>query len=326
MRRRKFITLLSAAAVARSFGAARAQQQADKRPTIGFLGASSPMAWKDYVTAFEQRLGELGWVNGRTVTITYRWAQGQSERYSVIATEFVQLKVDVIITGGSAVLALKQATSAIPIVFALASDPLGAGMVESLLRPGGNVTGLSLQATDIADKRLGLLRRVLPGLHRMAIMANAGYYGAMSEMFVVEATARRLGLDTERLEIRKAEDIARVFEAFKGREDALYICSDALVSANRDRICNFALAARLPTVADQRAFVEVGALMSYGPKIPDLFRRGAEYVDNILHGTEPADLPVEQPTKFELIVNRQTANKLGLSIPPEILAAADQVI
>jgi putative ABC transport system substrate-binding protein len=324
MRRREFITIFGGAIAAWPF-AARAQQ-AGKLPTIGFLGADSPSAWSNYVTAFEQRLHELGWIDGRTVAIAYRWAVEQSERYPVLAAEFSRLKVDVIVTAGNAVLATTHVTSVIPIVFAAATDPLSAGSVAAQSQLGGNVTGFLLPAADIAGKRLGLLREVLPGLHRVAIMANASDSSAMLRLGVVEATARRLGLETERLEIRKAEDIARAFETFKGGIDALYICTDALVSANRVRISSLALVARLPTIADVRTHVEAGALLSYGPNIPDLFRRAAEDVDKILHGTKPADIPIEQPTKFDLIVNRKTAKALGLEIPPTLLARADEVI
>ena len=201
-------------------------------------------------------------------------------------------------------LAAKQATSVIPIVFAVAADPVGTGLVASLARPGGNVTGLSIQATDLAGKRLELLREVVPGLRRLAIMANVGNPGAVLEMGEVQAAARTLGLEVATLEIRRAEDIAPAFEALKGRAEALYVCGDPLVNANRIRINTLALGARLPTML--RLFgsiVEAGGLMSYGPNFPDLFRRAADYVDKILRGAKPADIPVEQPTKFDLVIN-----------------------
>ena len=311
MKRREFITLLGGAAAAWPL-AARAQQPA-KLPTIGFLGASTPSAESQWAAAFVQRLRELGWIEGRTVAIEYRWAEGRSERFAEIAAEFVRLKVDVIVTAGTAaVLAAKQATSVIPIVFAAAGDPVGTGLVASLARPGGNVTGLSIQATDLAGKRLELLREVVPGLRRLAIMANVGYPAAVLEMGEVQAAARTLGLEVATLEIRRAEDIAPAFEALKGRADALYVCADPLVTTNRIRINTLALGARLPTMHGVREYVEAGGLMSYGPNFPDLFRRAADYVDKILRGAKPADIPVEQPTKFDLVINLTTAKALGL--------------
>jgi ABC-type uncharacterized transport system substrate-binding protein len=220
MKRREFLTLAGGAAASAPF-AARAQQPA-KLPTIGFMSVSTPAAWSHFVQAFEQRLGELGWVNGRNVAIEYRWAEGRTERFVEISAEFVRLKVDVILTGGSAVLAAKQATSTIPIVFALANDPLGAGLVASLSRPGGNVTGLSLQGPDIGSKRLGLMREALPGLNRLAIIANPASPQAATELDQVKQEARAIGFEPDGLEIRRAEDFAPAIEALKGRADALY--------------------------------------------------------------------------------------------------------
>jgi putative ABC transport system substrate-binding protein len=305
---------------------ARAQQPA-RLPTIGFLGTSSASAWSHWVASFVQRLRELGWIEGRTVAVEYRWAEGHGDRFGEIAAEFVQLKVDIIVTSGAAVYNLKEATSAIPIVFAVATDPVGSGMVASLARPGGNVTGLSLQSTDLPGKRIELLRQVIPGLRALAVMANAGGRAAMLEMGEVQTAARILGLETVPSEIRRAEDIAPAFEIFKGRTEALYVCgADPLVNFNRIRINTLALAARLPTMHGPREYTEAGGLMSYGPKYPDLFRRAAEIVDKILRGTKPADIPVEQPTKFELVINLITARVLGLTIPETLLATADEVI
>jgi putative ABC transport system substrate-binding protein len=224
------------------------------------------------------------------------------------------------------VLAAMQATSDIPIVFALAADPVGSGLVASLARPGGNVTGLSLQQTDAGGKRLELLREVVPGLRRLAIMGNVGYSGSVLEMSEVQETAHTLGLEVTRSEIRRAEDIAAAVEALKGRADALYVVGDSLVDANRISINTLALSARLPTMHIVKEAVEAGALMSYGPNFPDLYRRAADYVDKILRGAKPADLPVEQPTKFELVLNAKTAKSLGLAIPPSMLVRADEVI
>jgi putative ABC transport system substrate-binding protein len=195
-----------------------------------------------------------------------------------------------------------------------------------LSRPGGNVTGLSVQRTDTAGKRLEILREVLPGLRRLAILGNVGFPDSVREMSEVEATARTLGFAVAKLEIRRAEDIVPAFEALKGDADALYVCSDALVNTDRIRINTLALAERLPTMHGVREFVEAGGLMSYGPSYPDLFRRAADFVDKILRGAKPADLPVEQPTKFELVINLKTAKALGIEVPPTLLARADEVI
>ena len=239
----------------------------------------------------------------------------------------VRLKVDVIVTAGTVpVVALMQATSVIPIVFAVAGDPLGSKLIASLARPGGNVTGLSLQKTDLADKRLELLREVAPGFRRLALMANVGNPPSMLEMREVEATARKLGNEVITFEIRGAADIAPVFDALKGRADALYVCGDALVDTNRVRIITLALVLRLPTMSDFPEFVEAGGLMSYGPNFPDLFRRAAGYVDKILRGAKPGDIPVEQPTKFDFVINLITAKALGLDVSPTLLARTDKVI
>jgi ABC-type uncharacterized transport system substrate-binding protein len=322
--RRQFITLFGGAAAAWPL-AARAQQAA-KLPIIGFLGSTSASHQSQWVTAFGQRLRELGWIDGRTARIEVRWAEGRPERFAEIAAEFVRLKVDVIVTVGGAVLAAKQATSVIPIVFGAASDPLGMGLVASLARPGGNVTGLSVQATDLASKRLELLREVVHGLRRLAILLNVEYPAAVLEMGEAQAGARTLGLEVTTLEIRRVEDIVPAFEALKGRADALYVCTDPVLAANRIRINTLANVARLPTITAFREWIEAGSLMSYGPNVPDLFRRAAEYVDKILRGAKPGDLPVEQPTKFDFIINLTTAKALGLEVSPTLLARADEVI
>ena len=324
MKRREFIGLVAGAAASAPF-TAQAQQPA-KLPTIGFMSVSTPAAWNRFVAAFEQRLGELGWIDGRTVAIEYRWSEGRSARFVEISEEFVRLKVDVILTGGSAVLAARQATRTIPIVFALANDPLGAGLVASLSRPGGNVTGLSLQGPDIGSKRLGLMREALPGLRRLAIIANPASPQAASELDEVKTQARSLGLEPTGLEIRRAEDFAPAIEALKDSADAVYACADALISANAARINALALAARLPTMFYAREYLEGGGFMSYGPNVPELFRRSADFVDKILRGTKPGDIPVEQPTKLELIVNLKTAKSIGLTVPESFLLRADEVI
>jgi putative ABC transport system substrate-binding protein len=265
-----------------------------------------------------QRLRELGWIDGRDVVIEYRWAEGRNERYAEIATEFTRLKVDVIFMLGTLpVIAAKQTIAVIPIVF-LVSDPVGSGIVASLARPGGNVTGLSNQLPDTAGKKLELLREVVPGLRRLAIMANVGNPAAALEIGEVQAAARTFDLAVATSQIWRVEDFAPAFEALKGRADALYVCAEPLMNVNRVRINTLALGMRLPTMYGSREYVEAGGLMSYGANMPDLFRRAADYVDKILRGAKPADLPVEQPTKFDLVINLITAKALGLEVPPTL--------
>jgi len=325
VKRRDFITLLGGAAAAWPL-AARAQQQA-KLPTIGLWGPSTLSAASQRVARFVQRLRELGWTEGRTVTIEYRWAEGRNERAAEIAAEFVRLKVDVIVAQGTpSVIAAKQATSVIPIVFAAVGDPVGSGLVASLSRPGGNVTGLSTQQTDTASKRIELFREMVPGLRRLAIMGNVGNPAVELELSEVQSTARAFGLEATAFELLRAEDIAPAFDALKGRADALYVCGDPLVFTNRIRVNTLAQGARLPTMYLLGEYVEAGGLMSYGPSVPDLYRRAADFVDKIPRGAKPADIPVEQPTKFDLIINITTAKALGLEIPPTLLARAEEVI
>jgi putative ABC transport system substrate-binding protein len=325
VRRRELITLIGGAAAAWPL-AARAQP-AGKLPTIGYLGGGTPTGQRAWLAAFVQRLRELGWIEGRTVAIEHRWGEGRAERYAEIAAEFVRLKVDVILAGGTeAAIAARQATSIIPIVFPTAGEPVASRLVASLARPGGNVTGLSNLGSDLAAKRVEILREVFPGLRRLAVMANAHYSGSVTEMGEIQAAARTLGLAIVPLSIRRAEDIASAFEGLEGRAEALYVTGDPLVQTHRLRISTFALAARLPTMLPHREYVEAGGLMSYGPNFPDLNRRAADYVDKILRGTKPADLPVEQPTKFDLVINLITAKALGLDVPPTLLARADEVI
>jgi putative tryptophan/tyrosine transport system substrate-binding protein len=325
VKRREFITLLGGSALAWPL-TARGQQPA-RLPTIGYLGATSSSAESQRIAAFMQRLRELGWIEGRNVTIENRWAEGRSERFAKFAAEFVQLKVDIIVTyGTAAVVAARQATSVIPIVFPVAGDPVGNNIVASLARPGGNVTGLSLQKIEVADKRLELLREVVPGFRRLAIIANVDNPVSVLEMREVQATARNLGHEVTTFEIQRAEDIAPIFDVLKGRADVLYVCGDPLVDTNRIRIITLALGVRLPTISDFAEYVEAGGLMSYGPNFPDLFRRAAGYVDKILRGAKPSDIPVEQPTKFDLVINLITAKALGVDVPPTLLARADKVI
>jgi putative ABC transport system substrate-binding protein len=323
MRRRDFIKGIASSATVWPL-AARAQQ-AGKLPTIGLLGPNA-LIWTPLTTVFVERLRQLGWIEDRTVAIEYRWTEGRPERVAEVAAEFVRRKVDVIVTNGSSVTAIKHVTSIIPIVFAVAADPVGGGLVASLARPGGNITGLSVEASDLATKKLELLREIVPRLRRLALMRNAGNPEAALETGDVETAARTLGLDLAPLEIRRPEDIAPAFEALKAKADALYVVQDALVTANRTPIITLALGARLPTIFASRDHVQAGALMSYGPNFSEMFRRAAEYVDKILRGTKPGDIPVEQPTKFNLAINLTTAKALGLTVPPSLLARADEVI
>jgi putative ABC transport system substrate-binding protein len=325
MNRREVITLLGCAAAWWSLPA-RAQQP-ERLPTIGFLGGATPSAETQRTAAFVQRLRDLGWIEGRTVAIEYRWAQGHSTRLTEIAAEFVHLKVNVILATGTApALVAKRATAAIPIVFAFAGDPLGTGLVASLTRPGGNVTGLSNEAADLDGKRIELLREIVPRLRRLGVLANVDYPAAALEMNEVQAAARTLGLEVVILEVRSGKDIELGFEALKDKADAVFLVGDPLMSSNRSRINTLALATRLPTIYVQREYVDAGGLISYGANFPDMFRRAAELVDEILRGAKPADIPVEEPTKFELVINLTTAKALGLTIPPTLLARADEVI
>ena len=324
MRRRELIAGLGAAAIWPL--TARAQQPA-KRPTIGFLGANTPSAQRESTAALVQRLRELGWIEGRNVQIEYRWAEGRFDRSPEMIAELVGLKADVIVTHAPLnVIAAKRVTSVIPIVFAAVGDPVGIGVVASLARPGGNVTGLSLQSADLAGKRLELLREIIPGRRRLAILINAASPNATLEVSEVKAAMQKFDFEVAVLEIKRAEDIAPAIEGLRNGADALYVQTDPLFNTNRSRIGSLALDARLPTISGTREYVEAGSLMSYGANFTDLFRRAGDYVDKILRGASAGDLPVQQPTKFDLIVNLKTAKALGLELPPTLLARADEVI
>lgn len=324
MKRRAFLAGLGGAV---AWPVVAGAQQPSKLPTIGVSVGGTPSSHGAWVAALVQRLREFGWIEGRNIAIEYRWAEGRSERFAEIAAEFVKLKLDIIVTESTVnVLAAKQATSLIPIVFAVAADPIGMGLVASLARPGGNVTGLSIQQHDLVGKRLELLREVVPALRRLAIIVNGGNPASLSEMREVQVVSRKLGLAAETLEIQKPEDITSVFDALKGRVEALYVVGDPFVTFHRHRINVLALGARLPTVHANRNAVEVAGLMSYGPNFTDLYRRAADFVDKILRGAKPADIPVEQPTKFDFVVNLVTARALGLTVPPTLIARADEVI
>jgi putative ABC transport system substrate-binding protein len=324
MKRREFISLVGGAA---AWPLAAHAQQVGKVPTIGFLGSATVEMERDRTAALVQRLRELGWIENRTITIEYLWAEGRDDRAGEIAGEFVRRKVDVIVTAGTTnILAAKQATSAIPIVFCAAGETVANGLVASLARPGGNVTGLSVQAPDLVGKRLGILRDVIPSLRRLAIMGKAGNPTSALQFAEAEEAAGTLGLDIIRAEIRTVEDFGPAFEALKDRADAVFVTGDPLMVTNRIRVATLSLGARLPTAHNAREFVESGGLMSYGPNISDLYRRAGDYIDKILRGAKPADIPVEQPTKFELVINLATAKALGLKLTEAFLLRADEVI
>jgi putative ABC transport system substrate-binding protein len=301
---------------------ARAQQ---KVPIVGILGTASAASMTPWVAAFEQRFRELGWTEKRA-TIEVRWADGRPEKITEIANEFVRIKVDIVITTGTSVPFIMRVTSTIPIVFAIANDPVGAGLVSSLARPGGNVTGLSQLAADLGGKRLEILRQIVPAMKRLAVLGDVGNQAAAPEMRQVQDAARSLGLESMLLDVRRAEEIEPAIEGLKANADALYVQSGPLMNANRVRISTLALGYRLPTLSGIRDYVDAGALMSYGPNLPDMFRRAAELADKILHGAKPADLPVEQPTKFELVLNLTTAKVIGLKIPEAFLLRVDAVV
>jgi putative ABC transport system substrate-binding protein len=323
MERRQFIRGLGSSIAA--WPLAAYAERIDQPRRIGLLGADATV-WRPWTTSFVGRLRELGWIVGENIAIEYRWAEGMSRRVSEIAAEFLRQNVDVIVTYGSAVPILKQATTTIPIVFAVAFDPVREGLVQSLAHPGGNITGMSIQQLDLVGKRLELLREAIPQLHRLAILADAGYAEPMLEADRVKSTAQALGLEVARLGVWGPQDITPALEALKGKADALYVVSDALIAANRTRMIRQALSEGLPTILGYDDYVEAGGLMSYGPNYADLFRRAAEMVDKILRGTKPGDIPVEQPIKFDLAININTATALGLTMPPKLLATANEVI
>jgi len=325
MRRREFITLLGGAVA--SWPGAVWAQQTPKVPVIGLMGSGAAAAQNHLTAAFLHRLRELGWMEGRDLRIEYRWAEGRNERFAEIAAEFVQLNVDLILTHNTTpTIAAKKATSVIPIVFATAGDPVGTGIVASLARPGGNITGLSGQAADTAGKRVEILRDLIPDLRRLALLADVDSPLTALDIDEVHAAARAFGLEIATFEIRRAEDIPAAFDALQGRAQALYIPANPIFFVNRIRINIFALTARLPTMYTVREPVEIGGLISYGPYWPNMWSRAADVVDKVLRGAKPADIPVEQPTKFDFVVNLTTAKALGIDVPPQLHARADEVM
>jgi len=303
-------------------------QQPKKLPRIGFLGAVSPSTISDRVEAFRQGLRELGYVDGKNIVIEYRWAEGKLGRLPVLAAELVRLKVDIIVSAGpQPTRAAKEATVTIPIVMGFDNDPVGSGFVASLARPGGNVTGLSTLAPEISGKQLELLKEIVPKLSRVAVLGNSTDPGNPQVVGETERAAVALGVQHLYLDVRAPEDIEPAFRAAsKGRADAILALPSFLLTSQRKQLLDLAVKSRLPAIYDRREFVEDGGLMTYSVSSTDLFRRAATYVDKILKGTKPADLPVEQPMKFEFIINLKAAKQIGLTIPPNVLVRADKVI
>jgi putative ABC transport system substrate-binding protein len=306
-------------------------QQAAKVPRIGMLlsgSAPSPGQPSPFLDAFRAGLRELSYVEGQNIVIEYRWSEGRDERFSELAADLVRLNVAVIVTQGSpAVRAAKAATSTIPIVMAFVGDPVGLGVAASLARPGANVTGLSLLDEDLDGKRIELLKAVVPGLTRLAMLWSANDLGMTLAYSRVEVAARALGLSVQSLELRGADDLPGAFDAARrGRAEALIVTAQPFTQRLRAQILDLVAQHRLPAMYTLRAFADAGGLMAYGTSLSDLFRRSASYVDKILRGAKPADLPIEQPTKFELVINLKTAKALGVAIPQSVLLRADEVI
>jgi putative ABC transport system substrate-binding protein len=303
-------------------------QQPTKVPRIGYLSATSPSVNPTRIEAFRQGLRELGYVEGKNIIIEWRYAEGKLDRLRELAADLVRLKVDVIVTGGPTPMpAVKEATTTIPIVMGYDNDPVGMGFVASLSRPGGNITGLSALSPELSGKRLELLKEIIPRLSRVAVLGTSTYPGNAQALREVELAAGAFGVKLQYLDVRDLKDIETAFRAAsKGRADAILVLSNAVLNSHRIEIADLAVKNRLPAVYGQPQYVEDGGLLSYAPSFTDLFRRAATYVDKILKGAKPADLPVEQPKKFELIINLKAAKQIGVTIPPNVLARADRVI
>jgi len=324
VRRREFLSVLAGAAV---WPVTAPAQNVETVRRLGFLGAATSSVGRPWLSALVRRLGELGWVEGRNIQIDVRWAEGRNDRAAEIAAEFARADLDLIVTWATGpALTAKRATSTIPIVFALATDPVGSGLVASLARPAGNATGLSAFNLDLVGKRVEFLREIVPDLRRLAVLGNVGVANTGFELREVAKVAETLGLDTTSVEIKLSADIVPALDAVKTQPQALFVVGDPLTFTNRVQINSWALKQRLPTMYAIREFVAAGGLMSYGTNFPSLFRRAAEFSDKILRGTSPADIPVEQPTKFDLVINLRTAQALSVAVPDKLLALADEVI
>jgi putative tryptophan/tyrosine transport system substrate-binding protein len=326
-RNKKEFCLVLCAILFTLWSSAQAQQQ-KKIPRIGFLGATYPSTNSARIEAFRQGMRELGYIEGENIAIEYRWAEGNSERLPGLASELVRLKVDMIVTAGpAATRPAKQATSTIPIVMSFDNDPVGNGFVSSLAQPGGNVTGLSAVFPELSGKRLELLKEVIPKLSRIVAFGTFDQPGTAQTLKETERAASALGLHLQAPDIRIPSDIETAFQAARrAHADASLVLSSPVLFSRRTQIAELAVKNRLPVIFPQNEFVEDGGLMSYAPNYADLFRRAATYVDKILKGAKPAGLPVEQPTKFEFVINLKTAKQIGLAIPPNVLARADRVI
>jgi putative ABC transport system substrate-binding protein len=303
-------------------------QQPTKVPRIGYLGAASRTTSPARIEAFRQGLHELGYVEGKNIVIDYRWTEGKLDRLPALASELVRLKVEVIVTSGpAATRAAKEATSTIPIVMAQDNDPVGNGFVASLARPGGNITGLATLAPEIGGKRLELLKEIVPKLSRVAVLGTSTQPGSAQQLKEVERAAGALGVKLQYLDVLDPKDVEIAFrEAAKGRAGAVLTLTSSILLSQRAQLAELAVKNRLPAIYAQSEFVQDGGLMTYGVNLNDLFRRAATYVDKILKGAKPADLPVEQPTKFEFIINLKTAKQIALTIPQSVLYRADKVI
>jgi putative ABC transport system substrate-binding protein len=324
MRRRTFIAGLAATA---AFPHSVHAQRTGKPPVIGYLGPNTEQIDRPRIEMFMRRLAELGWAEGKDIVLESRWTEGAVQRAGEIAVEFARRPVDLILTAGDAqVVAVKRVTGTIPIVFAAAGDPVGNHLVESLAYPGGNVTGLSLQLTESVGKRMDLLRDLMPGLRRLGLVGNLGNPTVAPELRAAQSEARQLDIQTIQSDFARTEEVAPTIEKLKARVEALYVCQDPLVGSSIDQINASAREARLPTMFSVRELAERGGLISYGPDLPMMFRRAAEMADKILRGTKPADIPVEQPTQFDLIINLKTAKALGFKVPDTLLNRADQVV
>jgi len=324
MRRREFITLLGGVAVTWPL-AANAQS---KTPRIGFMGNSTAALEANLVDAFREGLREHGYEEGRNIVIEYRWADGKYERFPALVAELIAGNVEVIVTAGTpAALAMKKATTTVPLVMVAVGDPVGTGLVPSLARPGANLTGLSSVAPDLEGKRLQLLREVVPALSHVAMFINSLNPFHVSSMRQARAAAQTMGIKLQLHDIRKSEDLDDAFAAIrKERPDAVLILADRVFLHNRERMIDFTKEQRLPNVNAYKELVEVGGLMSYGPSYEDMHKRAAIYVDKILKGAKPADLPIEQPSKFTFIVNLKAAKALGVTVPSQLLGLADELI
>ena len=326
MRRREFITVLGGMVAVWPLIAHG--QQAGKIPRIGFMGNSTAAMEANLIGPFRDGLRDLGYEEGHNLIIEFRWAEGKYDRFPALIAELLAAKVDVIVTAGTpATLAIKKATSTVPLVFIAVGDPVGTGVVASLARPGGNLTGLSSIAPDLEGKRLGLLREVVPKLSHVAFFLNPANAFHTVSIQQARIAAQSLGIKLQAFEVDKSEQLDGAFASIvKEKPDALLILADRVFLHNRKRMMEFAIQQRLPSVNAYRELVEAGGLISYGPSYEDMHRRAAGYVDKILKGAKPADLPIEQPTKFTLLINLNTAKALGLVIPSTLLAHADEII